>query len=427
VLYTKNIIYIYRQKNRQKYGIIYSKGVILDFTPLLPNDNNGNIDSELLTMAEDLCIQSAQLIGSHAPQVLYGMRELLRKVNSYYSNQIESEGTHPIDIDRATREEFSEDSKEKQLQQLSLVHIAVQKYVEQYFEEEDKNPFSKTFILDVHHKLYSHPDMAPFLKIKDIQNQTTIKMIPGQLRERDVRIGQHIAPDYAELSSLFNKYELLYRLPNYATQAKKVIYAIASHHRLMWIHPFLDGNGRTARLVLDGIFSSIDLKGYGLWNISRGLSRRSEDYKKYLALADMERQGDLDGRGALSNKAFKAYIKFMLEIALDQVDFMNQNLKMNSLHDRIEKYIRLSQEGLLGDKPLPKYSELLFKELLISGEVPRGKVADIIHTKERTARTLITELSKMDYLESDTPKSPIRLKFNAHFASYIFPELIPQR
>ena len=62
-----------------------------------------------------------------------GIKELLRKVNSYYSNQIESEGTHPIDIDKATRQEFSSDSKEKQLQQLSLVHIEVQKYVESYF------------------------------------------------------------------------------------------------------------------------------------------------------------------------------------------------------------------------------------------------------------------------------------------------------
>jgi len=400
----------------------------VDFTPLLPNDNNGNnIDAELLSMAEDLCIKSAELVGSHAPQILYGIRELLRKVNSYYSNQIESEGTHPIDIDRAAREEFSEDSKEKQLQLLSLVQIEVQKYVEHYFKDNDKTPFSKAFILDVHHKLYSHPDMAPFLKIKDLQNQTTIEMIPGQLRQKDVKIRQHIAPDSAELSSLFNKYELLYRLPAYATQAKKVIYAIASHHRLMWIHPFLDGNGRTARLVLDGIFSSIDLKGYGLWNISRGLSRRSEDYKKYLALADMVRQGDLDGRGALSSKGFKAYIKFMLEIALDQVNFMGQSLKMNSLYERIDKYVRLSQEGMFEIKPLPKYSELLFKELLISGEVPRGKVMKIINTKDRTATSLIRELIKMDYIESDTPKSPIRLKFNAHFASYIFPELIPPR
>jgi len=391
----------------------------LDFTPLLPHDKNGNIDAELLSMAEDLCIKSATLAGSHAPQVLYGIKELLRKVNSYYSNQIESEGTHPIDIDKATRQEFSSDSKEKQLQQLSIVHIEVQKYVEKYFND-GQTPFHSAFILDVHRKLYAHPDMAHFLQIEDKENNTIIEMIPGELRESNVRVGP-------ELSSFFNKYELLYRIPNHATQAKKVIFALASHHRLMWIHPFLDGNGRTARLVLDGIFTSMALEGYGLWNISRGLSRHSEDYKRYLALADMPRQGDLDSRGALSTKAFISYVKFMLEVALDQVNFMNQNLKINSLHERIERYVRLSKEGFFDTKPLPKYSELLFKELLMVGEVPRGKVMDIIHTKDRTATTLIKELIQMDFLESDTPKSAIRLKFNAHFASYIFPELIPQK
>ena len=398
----------------------------MDFTPLLPNDNQGNIDAELLSMAEKLCIKSASLSGSHAPQVLYGIKELLRKVNSYYSNQIESEGTHPIDIDKATRQEFSSDSKEKQLQQLSLVHIEVQKYVESYFNE-GQTPYSREFILNVHRELYSHPDMAHFLQIEDKENHKIVEMIPGKLRESNVRVGQHIAPDYTELAHFFEKYEHLYKVPNHATQAKQVIFALASHHRLMWIHPFLDGNGRTARLVLDGIFNAMSLEGYGLWNISRGLSRRSEDYKRYLALADMVRQGNLDGRGALSTKAFISYIKFMLEIALDQVDFMNKNLKMHSLHERIESYVRLSKEGLFNTKPLPKYSELLFKELLMVGEVPRGKVMDIIGTKDRTATTLIKELIQMDFLESDTPKSAIRLNFNAHFASYIFPELIPQR
>jgi len=398
----------------------------LDFTPLLPNDNQGNINAELLSMAEELCIKSASLAGSHAPQVLYGIKELLRKVNSYYSNQIESEGTHPIDIDKASRQEFSSDSKEKRLQQLSLVHIEVQKYVENYFTE-GQTPYSRDFILDVHRTLYSHPDMAHFLQIEDKEKHTIIEMMPGKLRDSNVRVGKHIAPDYTELSHFFNKYELLYKVPNYATQAKQVIFALASHHRLMWIHPFLDGNGRTARLVLDGIFNSMSLEGYGLWNISRGLSRRSEDYKRYLAFADMLRQGDLDGKGALSTKAFISYIKFMLEVSLDQVDFMNKNLKMHSLHERIESYVRLSKEGLFNTKPLPKYSELLFKELLMVGEVPRGKVMDIIHTKDRTATTLIKELTQMDFLKSDTPKSAIRLKFNAHFASYIFPELIPQK
>jgi len=44
---------------------------------------------------------------------------------------------------------------------------------------------------------------------------------------------------------------------------------------------------------------------------------------------------------------------------------MNKYLKIDSLAKNIEKYVKLSQNGLLDKEPLPKYSELLFKELLI--------------------------------------------------------------
>jgi len=60
----------------------------------------------------------------------------------------------------------------------------------------------------------------------------------------------------------------------------------------MWIHPFVDGNGRTARLALDGAFASMKMSGYGLWNISQGLAKNSDEYKKYLAHADMPKQGE---------------------------------------------------------------------------------------------------------------------------------------
>jgi Fic family protein len=77
--------------------------------------------------------------------------------------------------------------------------------------------------------------------------------------------------------------------------------AIASHHRLMWIHPFLDGNGRVARLYTDACFCRLPLPGYGLWNVSRGLARRRDEYMAALTSADAPRRNDYDGRGSLSN------------------------------------------------------------------------------------------------------------------------------
>jgi len=399
------------------------------FTPLLPINNNSQIDEDLLKMSETLCLKSAALGAAYPPQVLSGIRSMLRIVNSYYSNKIESEGTHPFEIEKASHRVFTGDTKQQQLQKMSLVHISVQEWIEDMLKEgDDSTPFTRDFICDVHREFYSHEDMKPFLDIETVPNSsdksTIIKMIPGKFRNRVVYVGGHEAPDPSIIPTLFNLYESNYKIyPNFM-QAKKVIYAIASHHRLTWIHPFLDGNGRTSRLVLDGIFAGIQLEGYGLWNISRGLARNSGEYKQYLSVADMSRQGERDGRGALSLKGLKIYIKFMLETALDQVEYMGEVLQLQTLSERVENYVMFSQKGMYSKEPLPKYSEFLLKALLLQGEMPRGKVGNIIHASESTATKLIKKLIDQDFLESDTPKGAIRIKFNAHFASEIFPDLI---
>jgi Fic family protein len=210
------------------------------------------------------------------------------------------------------------------------------------------------------------------------------------------------------------------------TQALKLIYAFSSHHRLSFIHPFLDGNGRTSRLVLDAALLNMNLEGYGLWNISRGLARNSDQYKLNLAYADSKRLNDLDGRGSLSTKELKKYVNFMLDIALDQVEYMQEQLDLSTLSSRIENYVEFSNKGMYRSaEPLPKYSNILLKELLVLGEMPRGDVAKLIGKKTTVTSTFINKLIKMNYLKSDEPRGKIRIKFNAHFAMRLFPELMP--
>ncbi len=399
------------------------------FTPLLPINNDGELDAELLKTSDTLCLKSAALGAGYPPQILSGIRSMLRTINSYYSNKIESEGTHPFEIEKASRKIFTGDTKHQQLQKMSLVHIGVQEWVEDLLRDGDGvTPFTREFICDVHREFYSHEDMKPFLDIETVSNSTDkstiIKMLPGEFRDRLVYVGGHEAPEYTIIPTLFALYESTYKVMPSFIQAKKVIYAIASHHRLTFLHPFLDGNGRTSRLVLDGIFTGIQLEGYGLWNISRGLARNSSEYKNNLGFADVPRHGDMDGRGPLSLKGLKIYIKFMLEVALDQVEYMEKVLQLRTLSQRIENYVIFSQRGMYPKNPLPKYSEFLLKDLLLRGEIPRGKVGSIINASASTATKLIRELIDLGFLESDTPKGAIRIKFNAHFASEIFPDLM---
>ncbi len=393
------------------------------FSPTLPIDIRGNIRNKILALAEKVCIQSAILTGGHTPQTMGAIRELLRITNSYYSNRIESEGTHPIEIEKAMKKEFSITSKEKDLQMLSIAHMDVQRTIEEYCKNPISEVITKSYILKLHKEFYSKDGMEEFLTLDD----GTI-MTPGLLRHRDVVIHNYVAPIHAEIESMMNVYETEYnRIGSTSTKAMMLINAISAHHRLVWIHPFLDGNGRISRLFMDAMFYKMGLKGYGLWNISRGLARDTKGYKECLKRADMIRQGSKDGRGNLSLMTLEEYVIFMLNVSLEQIEYMNKSLNLATISSRMIAFIKYSQQGMYNTPALPKHSEALLLRLLTVGEVSRGEVKEIIGTQKTVATQLIKTLSQMGYIESDTPKGAIRIKFNAYFASKLMPELMPEQ
>jgi Fic family protein len=109
--------------------------------------------------------------------------------------------------------------------------------------------------------------------------------------------------------------------PAKLSQVQQIIAIAASHHRLVWIHPFLDGNGRVVRLFSQAWLLETGI-GSSLWSVSRGLARNVEEYKARLMAADAPRKGDLDGRGNLSHDELVNFCRFFLKTAVDQVEFM---------------------------------------------------------------------------------------------------------
>jgi Fic family protein len=77
--------------------------------------------------------------------------------------------------------------------------------------------------------------------------------------------------------------------------------AVCSHHRLLWVHPFLDGNGRTARLHTHLVLTALGVTR-GVWSPLPGMARDQEGYYARLNNADLPRRNDLDGRGPLSRE-----------------------------------------------------------------------------------------------------------------------------
>lgn len=198
----------------------------------------------------------------------------------------------------------------------------------------------------------------------------------------------------------------------------------AAHHRLAWVHPFIDGNGRVMRLHTHTLLSALGYTG-GLWSPLRGFARNVDRYDALLAAADEPRRGDLDGRGNLSEAALVDWIAYVLEVCLDQVDFMRRMLDLGTLEQRIAACLTFEQQVLKSGVRIEALRPLHY--LFLSGlDIERGEFKRMTGLGERTAVNLLTALVQRGLLASDTPQGRVRIGLPLHALRFYFPALWPE-
>ena len=368
----------------------------------------------LTDLAVELAQRSAGFRRSLPGSLLSSLAELVRAMNCYYSNLIEGHDTHPIDIERALKGDYSKDTKRRELQLEAKAHIAVQ----QWIDTGGLNGPATTInsITDIHRR-FCEQLPEELLWAENPVTKERIKVIPGELRERDVAVGQHIPVSAPAVPRFLKRYEEVY---SKLGKTETIIATAAAHHRLVWIHPFLDGNGRVARLVSHATLLNV-LDTGSVWSIARGLARNVGEYKRHLAECDLQRRNDLDGRGNLSEENLAEFTKFFLTICLDQVKFMEELMQPDQLHARILTWV--DEEVRLNKLP-PKARHIL-EALLYRGELPRGEAASIVGTGERQARRVVSALIDQGVVTSESTRAPLRLAFPAALASRWMPGLFP--
>jgi Fic family protein len=384
--------------------------------------------TRLTPLASEL-MEAARLLGGRLhPDTLAAVSALLRTVNCYYSNLIEGHDTHPVEIDRAMAADYSADPKRRSLQLEARAHIEVQLLLEKdLVAHPDRNVCAPDYLRWIHREFYERLP-GEFGVVRDSTGTRDLLVSPGELRTYDVQVGRHIAPDHQELSALLARYATAYD-PARHSDLDALMALGAAHHRLLWIHPFGDGNGRVARLMTDAYLRRVGVGGHGLWTASRGLARRSTDYRDGLAAADAVRRNDYDGRGPLSLKALSDFCEFFLEVCLDQVRYMDTLLDVNHLVDRVNTYGRARVAGVIVG-PAPDFrseATLLLEHLVLRGSIPRSDVPDLLRLHERTARRVVRLLTDEGFIQSPTTRAPISLRFPAHAALYLFPDLYQPR
>ena len=371
---------------------------------------------DLIDLAVELAAASAGFRRSLPDGVRMALGDLVRAMNCYYSNLIEGHDTHPIDIERALNNDYSNDPRKRNLQLEAKAHITVQRWIDAGGLKD--RSVSMAGIEEIHHRFCTLlPD--DLLWIENPDTGERLRVVPGQLRDRNVRVGQHIPVTPGAVARFLAHFENTY---SRLGRTEKIVSTAAAHHRLLWIHPFLDGNGRVARLVSHAtLLETLDTGG--IWSVARGLGRNVVEYKSHLANCDQPRRNDLDGRGNLSEEALAAFTRFFLELCIDQVKFMEGLVQPDRLRTRIlmwsEEEIRLGQ--------LPPKSGNILEAVLYRGELPRGDAATVVGTGDRQARRIVSTLVDKGVLKSESARAPLRLAFPAALASRWMPGLFPER
>ncbi len=383
--------------------------------PMLPDMS----DPRLAELSRRLFVEGGALRAS-VPHVETRRRvaDLVREMNSYYSNLIEGHKTLPRDIERALRDDYLDDAGLRVNQHLAKAHILAQLEMEaRLANEPDLNVYGQEFLCWLHGVFFRH--LPEEVREGRTESGHRYAVDLGACRTFNVDVGSHTPPDFRQLDDFLNRFSGVYQSDT-ILETNRLSVLAAAHHRFTWIHPFGDGNGRVARLQSHAALVRLGVAGDGLWTLSRGLARQRSRYYNRLAGADRRRENDVDGRGNLSARGLQEFCLFFMETMLDQITFMATLLDADGLLHRIADYVH-RESGIR-----PQHADRLVRllsALVREGSVSRGQVRDIVGLKPSAARQ-VTQLALREGLaESPSPKGALHIAFPAKTLDAYFPRL----
>ena len=390
------------------------------FEPLMPSEA---LSRPLYEKASDLMLAGKSLAGLAMAHPRSEIRALLRSMNSYYTNLMEGEHTRPSEIEEALHADFTGNAKLARRQRLAVSHIHTEQECEETLGEaiEDKDEavrwlYSSEALEWLHDRLFDG------LSTDELSQSDGTVMAPGCLRTRHVAIGAHHAPIASSLDVFLNRWASFYGGMRRGDVA--VAGLMAAHHRLAWVHPFQDGNGRVARLHTHLVLHTMGITG-GLWSPLRGFARTQEQYRTLLHEADNHRAGDLDGRGNLTQKGLVAWMDYALDVCLDQVKFMSKQLDIQGMSDRIAAALTFDETTAKTGVRLEALRPLHYL-FATQSELSRADFRTMTGLGDRVATSTLSALIRQGYLATDSAYGAVRFAVPRHALRFYFPALWPE-
>ncbi|RJX82161.1 Fic family protein [Pseudomonas sp. LS-2] len=374
--------------------------------------------------AADKLLQLDAALSENVPESLRApMIHLQRQVSAYYSNRIEGNLATPGDVLRAQDDPAGDTRALDLLEIRSHIEAQISLSIDPIEAAKISNRES---IARMHRELYRGVP-EKHLRINVEAGGQPIPLVPGEIRALEVRVGHHIPPFAEKIRSYLTWFEAAYRLDRLHGLAP-LLAAAGAHHRFLWLHPFVDGNGRTGRLFTDVYLKAGGLKGYGLWSMSRGFGRHVDKYYGALKSADHVRKGDLDGRGELSDSGLIRFTEYFITTALEQARFVSTLLEPRTLNRRIDHYFHMRQQSAFSKASGEALAILrtealqLYRTLLERGPMQCSEIQARLGLGEFTARKLFGQMASEGLIATDED-GQVSIRLPGHLIMTLFPNL----
>ncbi|OHA14973.1 MAG: hypothetical protein A3A10_02770 [Candidatus Tagabacteria bacterium RIFCSPLOWO2_01_FULL_42_9] len=195
-------------------------------------------DSALASTVVELeRLRVKRLGGPVPPYIFFQLKELFHWLESLGSTRIEGNRTTLAEFVEKVIEKIPKDTKEEQLREIFNVDRAID-FIEKNIQEGTE--ITRAHISEIHKTIVD--GLTPPSKKGEGSDY------PGQLRPINATIQKSdlVLPDTVKVPEYFD--ELLNFVNTKRDQKDDLLVTALAHHRMTWIHPFDNGNGRMVRM-----------------------------------------------------------------------------------------------------------------------------------------------------------------------------------
>ncbi len=301
-------------------------------------------------------LRKKELGGTTPAPVFFQLKELFHMLESLCSARIEGNRTTLSEIiENRLEGSPSTDEKIREILNMEKAMDFIDKNVKSF-------PMDRAFVCQLHRLTVN--DLTPTPKGEGDQS-------PGAYRRQNVNIAgsNHKPPEYLQVNDYMDELTRFIQqpvLPKYDLIKTAIV-----HHRFVWIHPFINGNGRTVRLFTYALLvkHGFHVDTGRILNPTAVFCNDRDKYYHYLSEADSGTDQTM--------AAWCEYVLSGLKLVIEKIDrlteysFLKKEIIIPAIAFAREREIITETES----RVLRKTAELGVMQALDISEFFRGKAA----------------------------------------------------